>query len=51
MYVVLRGATGLLMELTPMRALIVFTLTLFMCVVSGAIAIRKLQAADPANLF
>jgi putative ABC transport system permease protein len=38
----------------PMRATIalqVFVLTLLMCVISGAIASRKLQSADPADIF
>jgi putative ABC transport system permease protein len=38
----------------PMRthvALQVFVLTLLMCLISGAIASRKLQSADPADIF
>lgn len=38
----------------PMRmtvALQVFILTLLMCLISGAIASRKLQSADPADIF
>jgi putative ABC transport system permease protein len=29
----------------------VFIMTVIMCCVSGAIAVRKLQAADPADIF
>jgi putative ABC transport system permease protein len=33
------------------RAIIVLTLTIFMCIGAGVIAMRKLQAADPADIF
>jgi putative ABC transport system permease protein len=33
------------------RAFVVLTLTIIMCGISGAIATRKLQAADPADIF
>jgi putative ABC transport system permease protein len=36
---------------TPGRALTVFTLTFLMCTVSGALAMRKLKQADPAEIF
>jgi len=29
----------------------VFVLTVFMCIISGAIAINKLRTADPADIF
>lgn len=52
------GMYGLLETLTKMPlamqsavALRVFFLTLIMCSASGAIAIRKLQSADPAEVF
>ena len=52
------GMYGLLETLTKMPlamqstvALRVFFLTLIMCLASGAIAIRKLQSADPAEVF
>ncbi|MEM7590318.1 MAG: ABC transporter permease DevC [Cyanobacteria bacterium P01_A01_bin.83] len=52
------GMYGLLEALTQMPlamatdvALRVFFLTLVMCSASGAIAIRKLQSADPAEVF
>jgi putative ABC transport system permease protein len=33
------------------RALAVLLLTIIICIRSGAIATRKLQAADPADIF
>lgn len=52
------GMYGLLEALTQMPlamgtdvALRVFFLTLVMCFASGAIAVRKLQSADPAEVF
>lgn len=46
-----RNATALPIYLTLVRAVGVFLLTLIMCTVSGAIATRKLQSADPADIF
>ncbi|AGA29075.1 ABC transporter permease DevC [Singulisphaera acidiphila] len=43
--------TGLLMNLTPARALLVLGLTVVMCLGSGVFAMRKLLSADPAGLF
>jgi putative ABC transport system permease protein len=43
--------TGLLMIMNLARAGLVFVLTLTMCVVSGCLAVRKVLAADPADLF
>ena len=43
--------TGLVMVLTVPRVLLVFSLTFLMCTISGALAVRKLWAADPATLF
>ena len=43
--------TGLLMNLSWDRALFILGLTMFMCVISGFLALRKLLAADPASLF
>ncbi|MEG3846791.1 ABC transporter permease DevC [Microcoleus sp. herbarium19] len=51
LYALTRQATNLPMYMTLMRAIIVLTLTLIMCSISGAIATRKLQAADPADIF
>jgi putative ABC transport system permease protein len=44
-------ATGLLMVLTVRRALNLFIATFIMCLVSGAIAVRKVQSTDPAEVF
>jgi putative ABC transport system permease protein len=44
-------ATGLLMQMTPGRAISIYVLTFVMCAISGAIAVRKIQAADPAEVF
>jgi putative ABC transport system permease protein len=42
---------GLPMRLTPGRAGLVFALTAGMCVLSGMLALRKVRAADPAEVF
>lgn len=44
-------ATGLLMQMTRDRALTMLVSTFVMCLISGAIAVRKVQAADPAEVF
>jgi putative ABC transport system permease protein len=46
-----RNATSLPMYMTLAKAMTVFIMTVIMCCVSGAIAVRKLQAADPADIF
>lgn len=51
LYVWLADLTGLVMMLTAQRVLLVFCLTFLMCTISGALAVRKLWAADPATLF
>ena len=48
---VTRGATLLPMDMEPGRCALVFALTLIMCLVSGALAMNKLRAADPADVF
>jgi putative ABC transport system permease protein len=50
-YSLVGGATLLPVVMTVDRALMVLTLTLVMCIGSGAIAMRKLQSADPADIF
>lgn len=50
-YQVTRQATLLPMVMTLGRAIFVFLLTALMCTISAAIAIRKLQQADPADIF
>jgi putative ABC transport system permease protein len=51
LYALLAQQTGLLMLLTWERAAGVYALTLAMCVTSGCLAMRKVLAADPAELF
>jgi putative ABC transport system permease protein len=51
LYKVAQSATLLPIFMKVDRAISVLILTILMCVASGAIAIRKLQSADPADLF
>jgi putative ABC transport system permease protein len=51
LYAIAGRATGLPMTLAPARAALVFALTLVMCWASALLAIRKLRAADPADVF
>jgi putative ABC transport system permease protein len=51
LYAVLTESTGIVTKLTVARVTLVFVLTLGMCLVSGALAVRKALAADPAELF
>jgi putative ABC transport system permease protein len=51
LYTITRNATSLPLLMTVARATTVFLLTVIMCLVSGAIAVRKLRAADPADMF
>ncbi|WP_027269432.1 hypothetical protein [Leptolyngbya sp. PCC 6406] len=44
-------ATALPLTMPMGRVLLVLLLTFLMCNVSGAIATRRLQAADPADIF
>jgi putative ABC transport system permease protein len=37
--------------MTIERAIQVLALTIIRCIISGTIAMRKLQAADPADIF
>lgn len=51
LYNLARTATSLPMYMTLGKVVTVFAMTVVMCFVSGAIAVRKLQAADPADIF
>lgn len=51
LYNLTRNATRLPIAMTSDRALLVLTLTIIMCVISGVISMRKLQSADPADIF
>ncbi|MEL6263487.1 MAG: ABC transporter permease DevC [Cyanobacteria bacterium J06626_6] len=50
-YQLTASATALPMAMTTGRAVMVFVLTLVMCGASGAIATKRLQSADPADIF
>ncbi len=50
-YALLGYLTRIPLPMRPDVALRVFSLTVSMCIASGAIARRKLQAADPADIF
>jgi putative ABC transport system permease protein len=51
LYHLATNATGLLMQMTPGRAINTLLATFVMCLISGAIAVRKVQATDPAEVF
>jgi len=51
LYRVTADATGLLMQMTPPRVANTLVATVIMCLISGAIAVRKVQSTDPAEVF
>jgi putative ABC transport system permease protein len=51
MYHYAGAATRLPLEMTPERVILVFCVTLGMCIISATIALRKVQSADPADVF
>jgi putative ABC transport system permease protein len=51
LYNLTQNATGLLMELGSDRILQLFLLTLAMSSISGTLSLRKVQTADPAEIF
>jgi putative ABC transport system permease protein len=51
MYDSARNATLLPVFMSFERAAMVLILTMLMCIISGAIAVRKLRSADPADIF
>lgn len=51
LYTMTRNATNLPMFMDVARATTILVLTIIMCSISGAIASRNLQAADPADMF
>lgn len=51
LYDMTRDATLLPITMTFSRATNVIVLTILMCAISGAIAMRKVQTADPADIF
>jgi len=50
-YALIRNVAALPISMTASRLTLVFFLTIAMCVISGLIATRKLQSADPADIF
>lgn len=51
LYSLAAGATALPLAMTVNRATTVLILTVIMCCASGSIAVKKLSAADPADIF
>ncbi len=51
LYQMARDATLLPVFMSFERAFMVMILTILMCFISGAIAVRKLRSADPADIF
>lgn len=51
LYSLVTAATFIPIAMSVNRAVLVLILTIVMCVVSGSIAMRKLQEADPADIF
>lgn len=51
LYAVIAEGTGFPMKLTLRRSVLVFGLILLVTFTSGVLALRKLRAADPADLF
>ncbi|ARV63008.1 ABC transporter [Nostocales cyanobacterium HT-58-2] len=51
LYTLTRNATNLPVYMTIARVIQVQVLTIIMCMISGAIATRKVQSADPADMF
>jgi putative ABC transport system permease protein len=50
-YAALARLTGLQMWMTPPRVALVFALTVAMCALSAAIAVRRVVRSDPAEVF
>ena len=51
LYYLAAKATSLPIYMTLTRAITILVLTILMCLLSGAIATRRLQSADPADMF
>ena len=51
LYAAVQAYSGILMQLTVGRALVVLVATIAMCLVSAAIAIRRVIQSDPAEVF
>ena len=51
LYVLSAQATGLPIAMSLQRVAIVFVFTLVMCAAAGALAMRRIRSADPAEIF
>jgi putative ABC transport system permease protein len=51
LFSVLSQVTGLVMSFTVFRVGLILILTIAMCTVSGAVAVRRVLSADPAEVF
>lgn len=51
LYDLAKNATSLPIDMTLNRTLLVLILTIWMCTISGLIAVRRLRKADPADIF
>lgn len=51
LYIGAGNVTGLVFLMTPARILNIYLLSFVMCLISGAIAVRKVQSTDPAEVF
>lgn len=51
LYYLIERSTRILMFLTYERAVFIFLLTLFMCIASGLLAVRRVLRTDPADVF
>jgi putative ABC transport system permease protein len=50
-YRIVQAATFLPIRMTMARMILVFLLTIIMCTAAGALAMRRLHSADPAEVF
>jgi putative ABC transport system permease protein len=50
-YSLAEDATGLFFQMTLVRVTRLWIMTFVMCLVSGAIAVRRVQSTDPADVF
>ncbi len=51
LYMAIESLTGLPLRMAPPRIALIFLLTIFMCFISGTLALRKVLSADPAEVF
>jgi putative ABC transport system permease protein len=50
-YAIMKEVSGLHMELTVLRVVLIGSLTIVMCIFSGMLAISRILKADPAEMF